>query len=329
MTHTPTGGILGVVFLIASFAGAHIQGGLSTSDMHVVPQVGPLVTGGLDLVKVIPDTDVRYDVSPMVLDYTHEHTCSADSHRMLHEMQDCAELSDAAYYPFWKLPSLSYWGKFQSRLWSFKPIELVARSNRKGVPDAHIWPFSQGVVVVVFKGTSTLDDIKYNIESAIIETPIGGIHSGFYNKWLNLLLGLQLRLDALVKHGFHRMLFTGHSLGGALATIAVGLLKARYPHVDMDLVTIASPRVGDHKFAFNVGNAVGRHMRVITTGDPVPRLPNREPYVHVPGNLVVLPDPPREKRRSWLIHKLHSHQLHTYMGRLNMFLQRFVQICSE
>ncbi|MEL6747479.1 MAG: lipase family protein [Pseudomonadota bacterium] len=79
--------------------------------------------------------------------------------------------------------------------------------------------------------------------------------------------------------------FIGHSLGGALATLA-GVDAALLPPRRGDrirIVTFASPRVGNSEFA-RLAQAVGRIDRVCNLVDLVPAVPPSTPiapYVHV------------------------------------------------
>lgn len=79
--------------------------------------------------------------------------------------------------------------------------------------------------------------------------------------------------------------FIGHSLGGALATLA-GVDAARRAPEDAErlrLVTFASPRVGDQGFAI-LAQSIGRIDRVCNVVDLVPAVPpstRRAPYTHV------------------------------------------------
>lgn len=64
---------------------------------------------------------------------------------------------------------------------------------------------------------------------------------------------------------------TGHSLGGAVATLAAAYLRAAGTPVD--LYTYGSPRVGNDAFANFVSGQAGLETRVTHLDDPVPRLP--------------------------------------------------------
>jgi hypothetical protein len=66
--------------------------------------------------------------------------------------------------------------------------------------------------------------------------------------------------------------FTGHSLGGALATLAAGRYE-RAPEV----YTFGAPRVGDGEYVESLDTPV---YRIVNGRDVVPKLPVRGPYRH-------------------------------------------------
>ncbi|CAB5368869.1 unnamed protein product [Rhizophagus irregularis] len=70
--------------------------------------------------------------------------------------------------------------------------------------------------------------------------------------------------------------FTGHSLGGALATLSALDAIHKAPELakneNLFLTTFGQPRVGDKKFAKFVDENI-KAIRTIVRGDPIPRLP--------------------------------------------------------
>lgn len=80
-----------------------------------------------------------------------------------------------------------------------------------------------------------------------------------------------------------RIHVVGHSLGGALATLAAEMLAAMGVS-EVLLYTFGSPRVGNRGFADALNGAVGADniYRVFHPADPVPMLPVF-PFVHVPA----------------------------------------------
>lgn len=109
------------------------------------------------------------------------------------------------------------------------------------------------------------------------------VHTGFYSSWLNTRkVILPYVSDALKKYPDYKLVLVGHSLGGAVATLAGLDFKARGwdPHV----TTFGEPRLGNNEFnsyideRFNItaNHEHNKLHRVTHVGDPVPLLPLAE-----------------------------------------------------
>ncbi|QSO48882.1 lipase family protein [Alicyclobacillus mengziensis] len=74
---------------------------------------------------------------------------------------------------------------------------------------------------------------------------------------------------------------SGHSLGGALATLHAVVLAEK--GIDVDVYTYGSPMVGDSKFVQVYSNLVKNSYRIVNIPDIVPQLPGTLlGYEHVP-----------------------------------------------
>tara|TARA_B110000902_G_scaffold188138_1_gene212955 strand:- start:1489 stop:2550 length:1062 start_codon:yes stop_codon:yes gene_type:complete len=126
--------------------------------------------------------------------------------------------------------------------------------------------------VLAFRGTesTSIKDIKADISAITVTCPSGGkIHSGFNDAYNEVALDIQNRLD---KDDLKELplFITGHSLGGALATIAakkmthpLGGIAACY--------TFGSPRVGNERWIADFKTPI---YRLVNAVDCVTMLPH-------------------------------------------------------
>ena len=128
--------------------------------------------------------------------------------------------------------------------------------------------------VLAYRGTQ-VDELKDMLTDAnAFLRPwlgVGSVHRGFGDmlagKWRDILAVIE-------SHQSVRMLYTGHSLGAALATLSAAL------HRPAALYTFGSPRVGDAAFAASMAGV--SHERYVDCSDIVCRIPRaRWSYEHV------------------------------------------------
>jgi len=120
------------------------------------------------------------------------------------------------------------------------------------------------VAVVSFRGTDKDDptDLLDDVEAKLVSWKGGGkVFDGF----MDALAEIEADLFPAVQSLDCRMLFTGHSLGAALATLLAGV---KAPSA---LYTIGSPRVGDRDFVASLGGV--KNYRYVDCCDVVTQLP--------------------------------------------------------
>lgn len=125
------------------------------------------------------------------------------------------------------------------------------------------------VGIVVFRGTDADDPTDIGDDADFILTPWkrgGKAHSGF----AGALKDVEPALGPVVQLMGCPVLFTGHSLGAALATLAASLCRATVAK-DSALYTFGSPRVGDAEFTTTLSGMAGR--RYMDCTDIVTRVP--------------------------------------------------------
>ena len=131
------------------------------------------------------------------------------------------------------------------------------------------------VVVVAFRGTESLGDWLADLNVLSTTHSYGTVHRGFRSAYS--VVDARLRAE-LRKFPGVPVLITGHSLGGALATIAAaewqGTFDVRW------IYTYGQPAVGKGRFpAFMAQHYGSRLIRVVNDDDIVPQVPPT--YDHV------------------------------------------------
>lgn len=98
-------------------------------------------------------------------------------------------------------------------------------------------------------------------------------HTGFLASAQEVLPRVRATVNSLKQqYPNYGIVFTGHSLGGALATLLAADFRSRGQRAD--LFTYGAPRVGNQALSDFIGNsALGRTFRVHHKEDPVSRIP--------------------------------------------------------
>jgi hypothetical protein len=123
---------------------------------------------------------------------------------------------------------------------------------------------SRKLAVVAFRGTDASDPTDLADDAELLQTkwtPGGLVHRGFAEALDHILPNLTAALNPVRR----RILFTGHSLGAAMATLLASIRRPDF------LYTFGSPRVGDGQFVSTL-NGLGSR-RFVDCCDIVARIP--------------------------------------------------------
>jgi len=159
--------------------------------------------------------------------------------------------------------------------------------------------------VLAFRGTEakSIKDIKADARAITVACPSGGnIHSGFNDAYNEVGLDIQQRLDKDDLKALP-LFITGHSLGGALATIAA----KKITHSSAGIAacyTFGSPRVGDEHWLANFKTPV---YRLVNAADCVTMLPPGDELVTVLGWLVHWMPRIGRPMRAFLLNKVNGY----------------------
>lgn len=124
-------------------------------------------------------------------------------------------------------------------------------------------------IVITFRGSQSLRNWLANVQLLLKDVPeyCDGcqVHTGFHEAFLEGFPTVLAAFTSLkTENPGYRTVVTGHSLGGAIATITATELRRLGNEVD--LYTYGSPRVGNGVMAAFITGA-GKNVRVTHTGE--------------------------------------------------------------
>ena len=161
------------------------------------------------------------------------------------------------------------------REWGLEPTAIFDRNDTEGFIAGN-----DQLLVLAFRGTVNLADWLRNLKIIRRDTPIGKVHGGFKQ---GLEAVWQVDVEPVLRRAAERgqkVWITGHSLGGALATLA-----AAWCHEWADVrgvYTYGQPLVGNKRFASLFNDALlDRFHRFVNNRDIVTKVPPAPMFSHV------------------------------------------------
>jgi hypothetical protein len=143
--------------------------------------------------------------------------------------------------------------------------------------------------IIAFAGTKSKENVLTDVK--ILDVPFGAcgnsktrVHAGFLQAWDSVRTKVFQHVTQLTTE---TVVFTGHSLGGALACLA-GLDVACTLGKRVKVVTFGAPHVGDELFADAFNAKIWESTRVVNPLDPVPKSLSSQ-FAHVKGVYFVPP----------------------------------------
>ncbi|KAF8507970.1 alpha/beta-hydrolase [Hysterangium stoloniferum] len=137
-------------------------------------------------------------------------------------------------------------------------------------------------IVIALRGSSSILDFITDAdvfltayESPGVTAPSGTeVHSGFLEAYNSVADTIISTVRAELKaHAGYNLVTSGHSLGGALSSLAAVSLKSNFPSSQVTMFTYGQPRTGNPSYAFWVNELLGdRVFRGVHTTDGVPTI---------------------------------------------------------
>lgn len=146
------------------------------------------------------------------------------------------------------------------------------------------------------------------------------VHYGFLRAYASVRQGVLDKIDFLTEGGSskYHVFMTGHSLGGALATLLGSDLGTLYPNLKLTMYNFGSPKVGNSVFVEKFNSVVPDSVRLVNNSDIIARMPRREwDFCHA-GHCAVV----REDGMLWVDDGTEEHRLKLGMDSVNDIVKK-------
>ncbi len=170
-------------------------------------------------------------------------------------------------------------------LWGFNNNQFFEAKRGGDVNTQGYIGANQNRMIVSFRGSEPIiEDWLSNIQFMTDPGPFGNtkVHEGFQDALFPVIMQLTYALKQYERAN-QKIWVTGHSLGGALASLFAAMLLERGLPL-AGVYTYAAPRVGDKKYekAMNTltEDLTIQSWRVVNEGDIVPHLPPEPWFSH-------------------------------------------------
>lgn len=152
---------------------------------------------------------------------------------------------------------------------------LVAVLDGPGYPRAGYIAQSRSRIIAAFRGTEEREEWRKDLDASQVRYPyLRGAcltHKGFTDMYSDIRPALLAAL-ARCRKGLP-LLLTGHSLGGAVASLAALDPQLRAGRRSISLYTFGAPRVGNPEFASLLPKRLKTSLRLYHKTDWVPSMP--------------------------------------------------------
>jgi hypothetical protein len=143
--------------------------------------------------------------------------------------------------------------------------------------------------VLVFEGSQDEKDLFIDLKFVKLvpykQYPEAKVHTGFWNAYISIRDEVHTLISS---HDVENLFISGHSLGGALATLAALDIVEEDLVTNVSMVSLGAPRVGNKEYAILFSNLMisNSYYRLTHALDPVVHLPYLTlDYTHIPHEI--------------------------------------------
>jgi hypothetical protein len=141
--------------------------------------------------------------------------------------------------------------------------------------------------VLAFEGSQDNKDLLIDLQIAQLvpykHYPDVKVHAGFWKSYLAIADEVH---KLLISHKVENLFVTGHSLGGALATIASLDIVEELGIKNVSMISLGAPRVGNAEYADLYSSMINNYYRLTHASDTVVHLPYMYlNYKHIPHEI--------------------------------------------
>ena len=176
-----------------------------------------------------------------------------------------------------KLAVLAYSNKDQIN-WDAYGLSLVKWIENKKSDTQGFVATKDKNIYVVWRGSESKKDFQN--DASIDKVPFLNegekVHIGFKSCWESVVGDTYDAIDTALENlqgETTDIVVSGHSLGGAVATLYAHSIKKHYPHYNLKATTIGSPRVGNKVFKENYDKSGIDTLRIVHNNDLVTHTP--------------------------------------------------------
>jgi predicted lipase len=175
-----------------------------------------------------------------------------------------------------------------NKKYNISTIEPIYIDNKDTGAQAYILK-KNNTLYFVFRGTQELKDIIEDLNILRVKFDENTlVHKGFYQQFDSLIpLIAKIFIEKNLHDDINTMYFIGHSLGGALATLASAHYGKLFQNKYIICHTFGCPRVGNSAFTKMFSKYVNENTRVYNKDDPVPMVPLTSRFRHVKEGLCI------------------------------------------